>query len=378
MKKMYFSLLVICLALNLRPAITSVGPLLSILRNELGLSGLSSSLLTTLPVFCMGLFALLAVKLARRFTLEKSLLIAMLFVFSSLFSRFFATTSLSLILSALVAGLGIGIIGPLIAGLIKKYDPDNPYLMSFYSVFMVIGAALAASFSIPFYNNFQSNWRLSLGTWSVLALLGVFMLIPLLMRPLPSTRASKNLKKTTKPWTIMLFFALMAAVFYSLTAWLANFALSIGFSQKEAGLLLTFFTVIQIPISFLIPWLVNKLHQQKLFLLICSLMEFIGLVLLIIGFSPWVATIFLGIGAGGLFPLALLLSMNLSKNADEAVALNAFMQSGGFMFASLGPLIFGWGLDFFTSFTPSLLFVALLSLLMMGTIFKLPNDVSRL
>ncbi len=57
----------ILVALNLRPALSSMAPMLSEISKTLGLSAAQAGLLTTLPVLCLGLFAPLAPVLARRF-----------------------------------------------------------------------------------------------------------------------------------------------------------------------------------------------------------------------------------------------------------------------------------------------------------------------
>ncbi|MDQ3200770.1 MAG: cyanate transporter, partial [Pseudomonadota bacterium] len=50
----------ILVALNLRPALSSMAPMLSDISRALGLSAAQAGLLTTLPVLCLGLFAPLA------------------------------------------------------------------------------------------------------------------------------------------------------------------------------------------------------------------------------------------------------------------------------------------------------------------------------
>lgn len=44
-------------SLNMRPVITSVSPLLGNIQSDLGMNSLQASLMTTLPVLCMGIFA---------------------------------------------------------------------------------------------------------------------------------------------------------------------------------------------------------------------------------------------------------------------------------------------------------------------------------
>ena len=48
---------VVGVALNLRPAIAAVPPVLEAIQRDLGLSATAAGLLTALPVVCMGAFA---------------------------------------------------------------------------------------------------------------------------------------------------------------------------------------------------------------------------------------------------------------------------------------------------------------------------------
>ena len=62
------------IALNLRPAVTSIGPLLDTIRNDLNLTNSEVSLLTAVPVICMGLFAPLAVHWLNKFGQKEAFL----------------------------------------------------------------------------------------------------------------------------------------------------------------------------------------------------------------------------------------------------------------------------------------------------------------
>ncbi len=53
---MIFAIFVI--SINMRPAITSIGPMLETIREQLSLSNAQVSLLTAVPVICMGIFAM--------------------------------------------------------------------------------------------------------------------------------------------------------------------------------------------------------------------------------------------------------------------------------------------------------------------------------
>ena len=376
MRFVYLVMIIFFVSLNLRPSITSVGPLLDIIQTDLGMSGVTASLLTALPVFCMGLFSILAIKLNKRLGMEKSLLIAMTLIFVATFLRMFIHNSFLLFATALFSGIGIGIAGPLITGFIKKYFPNNHGLMGVYSVSMVIGAAVASSLSVLTYQRMNESWQHALGFWSILAVPVFLLLIPLLNKAEKSTDTlpiSALFVKNKRVTLFMLFFGCMAAIFYSLTAWLAPIVQSMGFSYSQSGLILTLFTVIQIPISFLLPILVSKTGNRKVWLLVCSFSEIIGILILLLNYSPWVATVFLGIGAGGLFPLALLLPIQEAKNIEETVSWSAMMQFGGYLLGALGPSFIGLTIDVFDNFVPALGGLLIILCVMLFTILKIGN-----
>ena len=381
MRFIYLSIIIFFVSLNLRPSITSIGPLLDIIQTDLGMSGLAASLLTTLPVFCMGLFAILAIRLHNFLGIERSLLLAMLLILIATFLRLFVSSSVFLLTTALFSGIGIGIAGPLISGFIKKYFPQNPGLTGLYSVSMVIGAAIASSFSVQLFQRTNNSWQQSLSFWSILAVPAALLLLPLLKKrdtKKGSLSISALFIKNKRVNFFMLFFGCMAAIFYSITAWLATIVQSMGLSHAQSGMFLTLFTVIQIPVSFLVPTLVSKKRNRKTWLLICGFSELVGIVLLIMHVSPWVATIFLAIGAGGLFPLALLIPIEEASNIEEAISWSAKMQFGGYLLGSLGPVCMGFTIDLFDSFAPALFVLVIIIGIMLLTILKIGNKIKSI
>jgi len=132
------------IALNLRPALSSLAPLLRQIEASTGLSSSAIGLLTTLPVLCLGLFAPLAPRLARRWGSERTLgailaLLACGIVLRSLLPP------LGLFLGSLIAGASIGILGVLLPALVKRDFPAQAgQLMGLYTMMLCIGAAVAA------------------------------------------------------------------------------------------------------------------------------------------------------------------------------------------------------------------------------------------
>ncbi|WP_020621214.1 CynX/NimT family MFS transporter [Paenibacillus daejeonensis] len=348
-----FVIAIILASLNMRPVITSVPPLLGEFQTELGMSGLAVSLLTSLPVLCMGVFAPLAVTLGRRLGVERAILGAMVLIGVSTAIRAFAGSSTLLILTAFLSGVGIGIAGPLLSGFIRQRFANGSLLISVYSASLVLGAALAAAFSVPLYEWLGGSWQNALASWGLLAAAAVLCWGLVAARPAPVSPGTAGYRLPLgdkKAWLLTLMFGLMASIFYSMTAWLAPIAESMGYTKQEGGLILTVFTLIQLPMSFLIGWLAARYQRLAMWLVLCSISELIGLALLLGGASPLVSGLLIGIGAGGLFPLALLLPFIVTRRPEEVSSWSALNQGGGYVLGAAGPLLVGRALDWTGNF----------------------------
>ncbi|WKL03927.1 hypothetical protein Q0F98_11605 [Paenibacillus amylolyticus] len=95
--------------------------------------------------------------------------------------------------------------------------------------------------------------------------------------------------KNRRAWVLTLFFGLMAAIFYSLTAWLAPAIQSHGYSQETAGNIQTLFTLISLPSTLFIPMLVHRYQKRVFWLVGCAMLELIGVLMLNLSVSPWLS-----------------------------------------------------------------------------------------
>ncbi|MFE5317855.1 CynX/NimT family MFS transporter [Paenibacillus sp. NPDC056579] len=376
-------------SLNLRPAISSISPLLESIRGDLGMSGSAASLLTSIPVLCMGLFSPTAVKLSGRWGVERMLTLAILLIGVGTVLRVFAGSSLLILITAFVAGMGIAIAGPLLSGFIKKYFASRASSMvGIYSMAMVLGAALSAGLSVPF-QHLLNGWRGSLALWAVFALIA----LPIWWRlaragqqhdqqpaeasrraaAAPAASSARIPWGNKRAWLLTLFFGLMATIFYSITAWLAPAVESMGYDKSVAGGVLTLFTFIQIPVSLVLPFLTQRFPKRMYWLMGCALLELSGFMVFMMGGSPWIVSILLGIGAGGLFPMALMLPLDETGNAEAASAWSAMNQSGGYIIGAFGPIFVGWLHDVTGSFTQPFAGLAVLIVFMLVLHWKIGN-----
>lgn len=234
---------------------------------------------------------------------------------------------------------------------------------------MTVGAALASGFTIPIYNQSQHNLAIALSCWAVLGCIALIVWMGLILKKQKTNTENIRHKLplgNKKAIQITLFFGFMASMFYSMTAWIAPIALNFGFSQQYSAWLLTVFTLIQIPSALLIPSIANRFGKTKLLLVLCSLSELIGLGLLLFSSPMLPAVLLLGIGAGGLFPLALMLPIKETSTAEEAGAWSAMSQMGGYIMGAFGPLSIGWIFDLSGNFYTAIIAMIITVVLMIG------------
>ncbi|PYI51872.1 CynX/NimT family MFS transporter [Paenibacillus flagellatus] len=382
MRYVYLALALIVASLNLRPAITSVSPLLVTIRDHLGMSGSAASLLTSIPVLCMGVFAPTAVKWSRRWGIERTIAYALALIGLATVARLFADSTLALLFTSFAAGIGIAVSGPLLSGFIKKhFSGKAPLFVGMYSMSLVIGAAASAGLSVSVQTAMNGSWQAALASWSALALLALVLWGPLAWKEKANrskrtggfSAAGRLPLADKRAWLLTAYFGLMAFLFYSITAWLAPAIESAGYDKRFAGAVLTLFTFIQIPVSLLIPLLIARFPKRMYWLVGSTLFELAGLIDILLSGNPWAAGVLLGVGAGGLFPIALMLPIEETSHAEAANAWSAMVQSGGYMFGSLGPLFVGWLQDVSGGFAPAFAGLAVAALVMIAVQVAIGN-----
>lgn len=134
----------VLVGVNLRPALSSLSPVLKQVAAGTGLSGATAGLLTTLPVVCLGVFAPAAAVLARRFGAERTVggLLIVLALGIALRS---AGGIVALFAGTLAAGACIGVTGILLPGIIKRdFGRQADLMTGAYTMALCLGAAVAA------------------------------------------------------------------------------------------------------------------------------------------------------------------------------------------------------------------------------------------
>ncbi|MFB2641606.1 cyanate transporter [Shewanella bicestrii] len=356
------------IGLNLRPILASVGPLLPSIQQDISLSFALASMLTLLPVLAMGMGCFVGFKIAKGLGFANTVTISLLFLLIATAMRFWVETANALICSALLAGMGIALIQTLMPTLIKQNFADKtPLMMGLYVTAIMGGAALAAS-SAPFMAA-DLGWRAGLGHWTWLALIAILLWIVsrkhLALPRHTDKQAEYSFWRYRRSWLLALFFALGTSCYVCVLAWLAPYAIELGYSQTQAGLALGFLTSMEVIAGLVFPWLASKSTDRRATIALLCLLQLIGFMGLAL--APQVS-IFLwaalaGLGIGGIFPLSLIVTMDHQQNPLLAGKLTAFVQGIGYSIAAISPWIAGLIRDNFQSFNMAWLLLAALSVI---------------
>lgn len=340
---------VLLTAMNLRTAVTSVGPLLDEIRTGLDMNNVLAGLLTTLPVLAFAGLGGLTPALGRRLGERRLLIAALLTMSLGLIARAFShSVPLFLLFSALaLAGGAVGNVA--IPAVVKRHFPDRVGPMTTaYTTALAVGTMLTAAFTVPLEKAFDGNWRLAMGVWVIPALLAV---VPwLLWRD--SSAAAESRAEAAHPikrvWRsrlavlMMVFFGMQSLVAYVMFGWLPQLFIDTGRTSSQAGVMLAVFTAISIPVSMIVPSLAARVRDQRPVLYFLVAMYVIGLpgLWLTRGVWQWIALVVTGV-AMGTFPMILTLFGLRTRTPQGTAALSAFAQSAGYLIAGTGPLLVG-------------------------------------
>src|SRR3954454_4616857 len=155
---------IVAVALNQRPAVVSVAPVLGDLRADTGLSAAMAGLLTTVPVLCFGAFAPLAPRLARRIGLESAVALSLLLLAAGIALRLLPPVAL-LYAGSFVAGAAIAVANVLLPAYVKREFPRPGPVMGLYSASLNVGAAAGAALTVPLAAALGVGWRAGLRMW---------------------------------------------------------------------------------------------------------------------------------------------------------------------------------------------------------------------
>src|SRR5690625_2514358 len=118
-RKILLIIAIAVISINLRPPIAGVGPLITEIRQDTGLSNTLLGMLTTLPVLCFGIFALLTPVLTRKIGNGGTMALALLILTAGILLRVIPDV-IPLYLGTIILGIGIALGNVLLPGIVKE------------------------------------------------------------------------------------------------------------------------------------------------------------------------------------------------------------------------------------------------------------------
>lgn len=414
---------VVLFALNMRAGVTSIAPVLQEIQGGLHMSDSLAGLLTSLPTLIFALVGLITPLASRTLGLHSTMLVAMVALSLGLIVRAFMGGSAGFLVFTIVALAGIAITNVLMPAFIKTHFPAKiPTYTAVYSTALTAMAFLSSVVVAPMSHSMSTGWRGAVGFWGLLAVLAVVpagILVALQKKHrlavgdgaaagdgagasgaanaditadadvaahtganAPGNTAAASaavdadaanaaagaepaklwvMFRSKKACALALFFGLQSLHAFVQMGWLAQIFRDYGVSQNYAGMLAGLMQLLSIPGAMLAPALLGKVKNPRLLVAGTAAIAapaYLGM-LLAPASVPWLWVILFAL-ANTTFPMALTLIGWSGRSGDTTALLSSFVQSFGFLIASLGPLLVGILLQATTGWTVPIIFCLVL------------------
>lgn len=349
---------IVLVSLNLRTAVAAVSPIVTEIGADIPLSVVGLGVLGMLPPVCFALFGLLTPLATRWASLELVAMLTLVAILAGHLVRSASTSFTMLVVGSIVAFAGMSVGNVILPPLVKRYFPDRIGMVtSLYVTVISVSTFLPPFLAVPVADH--AGWRVSLGMWSVTALLAIVPWLALLLRakrdrtapPEPTTGEIEaaaaavmgRVWRTPVAWAIMTSLCVSSVNVYTFFAWMPDMLHDIaGSTPGEGGALLGLYAAMGLPMSLLIPALAARMRNVGTLMQIAVGFLLVGDfgLLLVPQFATALWVCLAGLG-GLLFPLALVLINARTRSHEGALALSSFVQGIGYTIAALGPLVFG-------------------------------------
>jgi CP family cyanate transporter-like MFS transporter len=388
---------IVLVALNLRGPIVAPAPVIGDVRLDLGLTTTVAGLLTTIPVLCFALATPLASWVIAKATPERALSLSLVIVLAGTVVRSMPSAA-ALLIGTAVIGIGITIGNVVIPVVIRRdTSPERVGIVTgVYTSALNVGSMTTSLGTAPIAAVW--GWPVAIAVWGVLAVVaGLAWTYAVGARaawlgraagsadePVPVTGPIDQVLGTgairlptattaVRParWvTIGLTFAFggQAFSYYALTAWIPTLLHDeIGFSKASSGASSSVFQILAVVGALGVPVLASRWRPRA----ILSLVAFLWLAMplgLLIAPQLWLLWSILGGAAqGGGITVIFIIIVRLVSNDDDARRMSAFVQGGGYLIGSAGPLVAG-ALHGATGDWTAPLLVVLVAVLVLGVV----------
>lgn len=361
---------ILLVALNLRTAVTAISPIAAQISGDIPLGNLGLSVIGTLPPIAFALAGIFGAPIATRLGLERFLIIAAVAMVIGHLLRALAGDFPLLFLGSVLAFTGMGVGNVLLPPLVKKYFPDRiGVVTAAYVTIMALGATSPAVLAAPVA--YAAGWRVSVGVWALVALLGLLPWIGVLLQRrrdraalaleldggaaliVPPSRMVNGIWHSRTAWVVAVVFSVTSFNAYAMFAWMPEILITTaGQTPVQAGALLGYYSAIGIPFALLAPVLAARMTNIGLIIELGAAFLLAGNLGLMLApaASPVLWVTLVGCGQV-IFPVCLVLINLRARTQIGSVTLSGFSQGVSYAIAAAGPLMIGLLFDWTGSWT---------------------------
>ncbi len=378
----------IFVASTLRAPLTSVGPVIELIKSDLEISNSLAGFLTTIPLILFGFVSPMVSKIVTKLTMSSTILYSLVILLIGLLLRVSGDIGL-FIIGTILLGVAIAFGNVCLPSYVKWRFPLQIGLFTgVYSATMNFTAGLGGGLSYPLSEITPLGFRLSLSFWVVLTILAIIFWIPQVksgkQQEVQATKEMQNKVQGPKvrmstsklAWVVALTMAMQSMVFYTVIAWMPTILIDKGLSPTAAGYLLMLNQFSQVPMTFIFPIIASKMQNQKLLVTIVSMLFILGFSLL---FSQSyivliVGIIIAGFGMGAGFSLCMTFFSIRARTNAGSMSLSGFGQSVGYFIAAIGPFLIGFLHDLLGGWDIGIISLIIISVLFYIFALQAAND----
>jgi CP family cyanate transporter-like MFS transporter len=365
--------------LALRPQIVGVGPLIPSIQHDLDISHAVAGLLGTIPVLCMGVFALPASVVTRRYGTRLAIAACLTLIGVFGIARAAAPGAVAVISLTFGVGIGLGFAQALMPVAVKERFAARPaFATGIYVLGINIGSALSSALAVPIADA-AGSWRWSLAVFSGVTV-GLVVIWGWLTRDeaphrRPDVAHFRLPWRNPLAWTLVGIFGAMACVFYGLNSWLPDAYVERGWSEGKAGALLAVLNIAALMTTLIIPWLADRRGSRRLYFVVFSVLlagscaGFAG-----VPGGAWAWAAIAGLCTGAMFPLVMTLPVDVGRRPAEVGAVAAMMLGVGYTIGAIAPLVLGAARDLTGSFTTTLWLIAGAGAVLIGLCARMSGE----
>lgn len=344
-----FVLGIVCISFTMRSPITSVGPIINLLKEQLHISNVIAGFITTIPLLAFAIVSPIVPKIARKYGIERALFLSLFILAIGVILRS-TGSSIALYSGTVLIGIGIAFSNVLMPSILKlRFPLQIGLLTGIFTVAMNVTASIAAGVSYPIASS-AFGWQGALGIWLVFIVIAIAVWFPQ-TRTVSHQQAQQTGQPPAKKiwqypltWALTFAMGLQSFLFYTTASWIPSMLIEQGMQPSAAGIMFSIMQLSQIPMTFLIPILAGRTNDQRKIVVFFTILYMIGFGGLLLEWTNatiiWM--ILLGLAGGASFGMCMMFFSVRARNAYEAAELSGFGQSLGYVLAATGPVLYGF------------------------------------